>query len=88
MTKLFPCGDRVVLKKIKHEEQKTPSGLLLPDSMPKQDRYEIVVGWHGGRGLDEGSIVYIDKYKAFEIKLGDETFYVVNDEDIIAFEGE
>jgi len=85
MTKLYPCGDRVVLKKIKHEEQRTASGLLLPDSMPKQDRYEVVeVG--EGHYLTKADIVYIDKYKAFEIKSGDETFYIIKDEDVIAYE--
>lgn len=87
MTKIYPCGDRVVLKKIKQEEQKTASGLLLPDSMPKQDRYEVVQIGEGDY-FTETDIVYIDKYKAFEIKLGEETFYVVKDEDIIAYEGE
>lgn len=85
--KIYPCKDRVVLKKIKQEEQKTASGLLLPDSMPKQDRYEVIKSGDVDF-FSESDIVYIDKYKAFEIKHSEETFYVVKDEDIIAYEGE
>lgn len=84
MTKLYPFIGRILLKKVKQEENKTASGLILPDSTPKQERYEVVQGLD----LDKGDIVYIDKYKAFEVTFESEKYYIVTEADILAYEDE
>jgi co-chaperonin GroES (HSP10) len=80
--KLIPTKDRILLKKVKQEEKKSPTGLILPDSLPKLDRYQIIEG-----STDQGLIVYIEKYKGVEITDDTgETYLVVSFEDVVAYE--
>lgn len=78
-----PTEGRILLKKIKEPEQKTINGLILPSTMPKQDRYEVIES--SGNEVT-GDIVYIEKYKAIEVIIDDEPYYIIQLEDIIAHE--
>ena len=83
---IIPTSGRLVLQKIKEDEPVSRSGLILPSSQPKQDRYRVVSLDSSRNKVHVGRVVYIDKYKGVEITHDEEKYLVVNDEDIIAYE--
>lgn len=79
--KIVPTKDRVLLKKIKEEEKKSSTGLILSDSIPSQDRYRVIAG------DQEGLVVYVQKYKGEEIiDQNGETYLVIDVKDVVAVE--
>ena len=90
--KLVPLGDKVVIKQLEAEE-KTKSGLILTSQSQEkpQEAMVIAVGPGGMVGdtevkmvLKEGDRVVYSKYAGTEVKLDDEEFIVVRQNDIVA----
>lgn len=90
--KLRPLGDRVILKYQKAEE-KTQTGIILPDSAKEKPQEAMVVAVGTGKNADgksvdmevkEGDKVIFSKYAGTEVKLGKEEYIVVSLKDIIA----
>jgi chaperonin GroES len=90
--KLKPLGDRVVLKR-QEAEEKTQSGIILPDSAKEKPQAAIVVAVGPGKEEDgkvtamqvsEGDKVIYSKYSGTEVKFDDEEYVIVNQSDIIA----
>ena len=90
--KLVPLGDRVVLKKIIAEET-TKSGIVLPGSEKEKPQMAEVVAVGPGGVVDgkevtmqvkAGDKVIYSKYAGTEVKLDDEEFIVVKQNDILA----
>ncbi len=91
---LQPLGDRVIVRPINQEEI-TKSGIVLPDTAEKEkpERGEVVaVG--SGKLLDNGQRVPINvkvgqrvvfkKYSPDEIKMDNEKYLIISEEDILA----
>jgi chaperonin GroES len=89
-----PLSDRILIEPTTMEE-KTKSGILLPDTSDKEMPEEgkvIAVG--PGRKTTAGKIIPIDikigdkvlfsKYGPNEIKVGDKKFLIIKQEDILA----
>lgn len=84
---IIPTSGRLLLQKIKEEEAVSKTGLILPSSQPKQDRYLVIKSaCNNCDCASEGAVVYIDKYKGVEITYEGEKYLVVNDEDVVAYE--
>jgi chaperonin GroES len=90
--KLKPLGDRVVLKR-QEAEEKTQSGIILPDSAKEKPQAAIVVAVGPGKEEDgkvtamqvsEGDKVIYSKYSGTEVKIDDEEYVIVSQNDIIA----
>lgn len=87
--KLVPLGDKVVLKQ-KEAEVKTKSGIILAGSAAKEKPQEAVVVAVGPGTSDvtmqvkEGDTVIYSKYAGTEVKLGEEEYIVVKQNDIVA----
>ena len=90
--KLRPLGDKVVLKQ-KAAEETTKSGIILTTSAQEKPREAIVIAVGPGGMVDgkevtmlvkEGDQVIYSKYAGTNVKLGDEEFIVVKQNDIIA----
>lgn len=90
--KLRPLGDRIVLKYQKSDE-KTQTGIILPDSAKEKPQEATVVAVGTGKCGDEkatemqvkeGDKVIFSKYSGTEVKLGEEEYIVVSQKDIIA----
>ena len=90
--KLTPLGDKVVLKAIK-EEEKTKSGIILTgEAKEKPQQAEVIAVGPGGvvdgkevkMQVSVGDKVIYSKYAGTEVKLGDEEFIVVRQNDIVA----
>jgi chaperonin GroES len=90
--KLKPLGDRVVLKK-QEAEEKTQSGIILPDSAKEKPQAAVVAAVGPGRVEDgktipvqvkEGDKVIYSHYSGTEVKLDDEEYIIVKQSDILA----
>lgn len=88
-----PLGDRVVLEAVAREE-KTVSGLVLPDSAKEKPQEGIIVAVGSGR-LDEkgnriplevgvGNTVIFSKYAGTEVKYGEKEYLILRESDILA----
>ncbi len=87
-----PLGERVVLKRLEAEE-KTKSGILLPDSAKEKPQEALVVAVGPGKETDgkmskmqvkEGDKVIYAKYEGTEVKLDDVEYIIVDQKDIMA----
>ena len=86
--KLVPLGDRVVLKQLKAEET-TKSGIVLPgQAKEKPQQAEVVAVGPGTEKVKMevkvGDQVIYSKYAGTDVKLEDEEFIVVKQEDSLA----
>lgn len=89
---LKPLGDRVVLKH-QEAEEKTKSGIILPDSAKEKPQEAVVVAVGPGIKKDgkqvdmqvkEGDKVIYSEYAGTEVKIEDTEYIVVGQNDIIA----
>jgi chaperonin GroES len=91
--KLAPIGDRVVVKAAP-EEQKTKSGIVLPDTAKEKPQEGTVVAVGSGRILDNGQKVPLEvkigdkiiysKYGGTEVKIDEEEYIILSERDILA----
>ena len=90
--KLVPLGDRVVLKQLE-AEQTTKSGIVLPgQEKEKPQQAEVIAVGPGGvvdgkeikMEVKAGDKVIYSKYAGTEVKLEDEKFIIVKQNDILA----
>lgn len=90
--KLVPLGDKVVLKQMVAEET-TKSGIVLPgQAKEKPQQAEVIAVGPGGvidgkevaMQVKVGDKVIYSKYAGTEVKLEDEEFIIVKQNDIVA----
>jgi chaperonin GroES len=90
--KLKPLGDKIVIK-VKEEEKKTTGGIVLPDSAKEKPQQGEVVAVGSGEMIDGkkvpldvkvGDEVIYSKYSGSEIKMDDEKYLIVKQNDILA----
>lgn len=91
-----PLGDKVLVKTDKTANQnKTKSGIIIPDTVSKERPEEgVVVAVGEGRRLDDGKLVPLavkkgdriifSKYGPAEIKINDEEYLIVSESNILA----
>ena len=63
-----PLGDKVVVEPLEGEE-KSPGGIILPDTAKKKPQEGVVVAVGPGKVLDDGSRA------AMNVKVGDKVIY-------------
>ncbi|MCI8641997.1 MAG: co-chaperone GroES [Lachnospiraceae bacterium] len=90
--KLVPLGDKVVLKQLVAEET-TKSGIVLPgQAKEKPQQAEVIAVGPGGvvdgkevtMQVKVGDKVIFSKYSGTEVKLGEDEYIVVKQNDIVA----
>jgi chaperonin GroES len=94
--KLQPLADRLVVKPIEAEE-KTKTGIYLPDTAKEKPQEGKVVAVGPGRLSEDGKriamevkvgdIVVYSKYGGTEIKVEDEELIILRESDILAKKG-
>jgi chaperonin GroES len=93
-----PLYDRIVVKRIEEEEQKTTGGIIIPDSAKEKPQQGEVVAVGKGKRLDDGTLVPLEvkvgdkilfgKYSGSEApKLGEEYLIMREDEVLGVIEG-
>lgn len=91
--KLRPIGDKIIVEPEK-EEEKTKSGIVLPDTAKEKPQKGKVIAVGPGKVLDngqrspmevkEGDIVIYSKYAGTEVKIDDKEYLILSDRDILA----
>ncbi|KXH78542.1 co-chaperone GroES [Sporosarcina sp. HYO08] len=93
---LKPLGDRIVIELIEAEE-KTSSGIVLPDSAKEKPQEGKVVAAGTGRVLEngqrvelevkEGDHIIFSKYAGTEVKYEGNEYLILRESDILAIIG-
>lgn len=88
-----PLGDRIVIKVLEKQE-KTQSGIFLPDTAKEKPQEGTVVAVGTGKIYDNGQriapevkvgdLVMFAKYSGTEVKLDNESYLIVSERDILA----
>lgn len=78
-----PLGERVLVKRVE-EEQKTASGIIIPDNAKEKPQEAIVeaVG-PDAQGVGEGDKVVFGKYSGTEIKVAGKDYLILEVGDIL-----
>lgn len=93
MASIRPLGDRIVVKPMEAEE-KTPGGIVLPDTAKEKPLKGKVISVGPGKMLDKGERVPISvkpgetvlygKYSGTEVKIGGEEYLILRESDLLA----
>lgn len=90
-----PLADRILVKPESLEEEKTASGIYIPDTARKEKPERgVVVAVGEGKRTDRGEViplrvkvgdtVVFSKYGFDEIKINEEEYYIVTESNILA----
>ncbi|MFT8364058.1 MAG: co-chaperone GroES [Sporolactobacillus sp.] len=90
---LKPLGDRIVIEP-QEKEEKTASGIVLPDSAKEKPQEGHVIAVGAGKVSDKGERIALDvkegdkvifsKYAGTEVKYDGKTYLVVRQDDVLA----
>ena len=88
-----PLYDRIVVKRVETEAEKTHGGLYIPDSAKEKPQEGEVVSVGKGKSNDEGKVFPLDvqagdrvlfgKYSGTEIKIDGEEFLIMREEEVL-----
>ena len=88
-----PLGDRVLVKPLEKEE-KTKGGIVLPDTAKEKPQDGEVVAVGNGQVLEDGKTIPLQvkkgdkilfgKYSGSEVKVEEEEYMIMKEEDILA----
>ncbi len=88
-----PLHDRVVIKRVE-EERTSSGGIVIPDTAAEKPQRGEVVAVGKGKPTDDGGVrapevkvsdkVLFGKYAGTEIKIEDEDYLVMREDDIVA----
>jgi chaperonin GroES len=87
-----PLHDRILIKRIE-EKETVKGGIIIPDTAKEKPQEGEVVAVGNGKKTDEGKIVPLDvkagdrilcgKYSGSEIKLDNEEFLILKEEEVL-----
>ena len=90
-TKVRPLHDRLIVKRVT-EEEKSPGGIIIPDTTKEKPQEGVVIAVGSGKQND-GKVVPVDvrpgdhvlfgKYGGTEIKLDGEEHLILREDDIL-----
>lgn len=91
----MPLADRVLVKPEADENQKTASGIYIPETAQKEkpERGEVIAVGEGKRNengqiiplrVKVGDTIMFSKYGFDEVKIEDEEYYIVTESSILA----
>lgn len=90
--KIRPLQDRVIVKRLE-EENRTASGLIIPDTAKEKPQRGEIVAAGPGKKDDKGKLIPLDvkakdkvlfsKYAGTEIKIGGEELLIMREDDIM-----
>jgi chaperonin GroES len=88
-----PLYDRIVVKRVETEAEKTHGGLYIPDSAKEKPQEGEVVSVGKGKRLDDGKIVPLDvqpgdrilfgKYSGSEIKIDGDDLMIMREDEVL-----
>jgi len=80
-----PLGERIVVKPLKQED-KTEGGIYLPETASKErpQKGEVMAVGPDFEGVKKGDTVIFAKYGGTEVKIDDEEYLVLGEDDVLA----
>ncbi len=91
--KIRPLYDRIVVKRLTEQEQKTAGGLIIPDSAKEKPQEGEVVAVGKGKRLEDGKLVALDvqvgdrilfgKYSGSDIKLDNQEYLIMREDEVL-----
>jgi chaperonin GroES len=88
-----PLYDRIVVKRIDAQDEKTASGLFIPDSAKEKPQEGEVVAVGKGKRLEDGKVVGLDvqvgdrilfgKYSGSEIKIDGQELLIMREDEVL-----
>jgi chaperonin GroES len=91
--KIRPLQDRVIVKRLEEETEKTKGGIIIPDTAKEKPQQGKIIAAGKGKVNDDGKVTPLDvkvgdrilfgKYSGSEIKLDGEEHLIMREEDIL-----
>ncbi len=92
-TKITPLHDRIILRRIEDNTEKTAGGLYIPDSAKEKPQEGEVIAAGAGKYKEDGSRQTLDvkegdrvlfgKYSGSEITLDGEEFLIMREDEVL-----
>lgn len=92
MSRIRPLHDRVIVKRIEEQEQ-IRGGIIIPDTAKEKPQEGEVIAAGEGKVLDSGQRIPLQvkagdrvlfgKYSGTEVKLDDEEYLIMREDDIL-----
>ena len=90
--KIQPLGDRVLVQALEQKEVKK-GGIIIPDTVKEKPQEGMIVAAGAGKKTDDGKTLAMDvkvgdkvlygKYSGTEIKIDDQEYLIMHQEDIL-----
>jgi len=82
--KIQPLDDRVVLEQLEQEER-TKSGIILPDSAQEKPKMaKVLAVGKAVKEVKEGDVVLYKSYGPDDVKVDNKEYMIAKEEDILA----
>ncbi len=92
MIKLRPLHDRVLVKRLEEKEVKK-GGIIIPDTAKEKPQEGEIIAVGPGKVTEDGKLqamavkvgdkILFGKYSGSEVKLGDEEYLIMKEDDIL-----
>ena len=92
-TRIRPLADRLIVKRVEEQEQKSAGGIIIPDTAKEKPQEGKVVAVGRGKLNDDGKLIPLDvkagdrilfgKYSGSEIKIDGEEHLILREEDVL-----
>jgi chaperonin GroES len=91
--KVRPLADRVLVKRLEDEVEKSKGGIIIPDTAKEKPQQGKIIAVGKGRKTEDGTVVPLDvkvgdrilfgKYAGSEIKVDGDEHLIMREEDIL-----
>ncbi|HUT99515.1 MAG TPA: co-chaperone GroES [bacterium] len=91
--KFKPLGDRILVKRLVDETEKTSGGIIIPDTAKEKPQRGKVVSLGEGKRTEEGNLlpmrlkkgqeILFGKYSGNEVKIDGEEYIIMREDDVL-----
>jgi chaperonin GroES len=91
--KIRPLQDRVIVKRLDDQDEKTKGGIIIPDTAKEKPQRGKIIAVGKGKLNEEGKVIPLDvkkgdvilfgKYAGSEIKIDGEEHLIMREDDIL-----
>ena len=88
-----PLYDRIVVKRLEGQDEKTAGGLIIPDTAKEKPQEGEVVAVGKGKRLEDGKLIALDvqvgdkilfgKYSGSEIKIDGNEYLIMREDEVL-----
>ena len=91
--KIRPLQDRIIVKRLESADKKTPGGIIIPDTAKEKPQEGEIIAVGPGKVTDDGRVqpmnvktgdkVLFGKYSGNEVKMEDQDYLIMREDDIL-----